>query len=518
MVSSTPTPTPTPSTSPVSVTPTPTVTISVTPTLTPTPSPSFIPPTPFIGIWRTTGSSETITLPFKISGTYSGTIDWGDGNTSVNSYGNRIHIYDTPGDYTVTIYGVVNGFGYVFDDIGSGETLKLIEIQQWGAQFNLGSDYNYGRFMGCSNLTLTGVTDTLNLNGTIDIMAMFSDCSNITTIQNINNWDVSNINNLLFMFKDTQFDQDISGWDVSNVTNMRGMFYNSSFNQDISGWNVSGVTDMFSMFQGTQFNQDISGWDVSNVTNMSGMFNNTPFNQDISGWDVSSVTNMGFMFLSTPFNQDISGWDVSKVTNMGQMFQNSSFNQDIGKWNVSGVTDMGSMFWSALSFNQDISGWDVSNVTSIFGMYGMFFSATSFNQDLSSWCVPLIPSLPPFFDDNTPSWVLPRPNWGTCPPFISIWRTTSPNETITLPYENTGTYDGTIDWGDGNTSGNSYSNRTHTYLTPGDYTITISGDCVGFRFNDSGDDTKITTVITLPLSVGAFVRFTVKLLDGAVPT
>ena len=36
---------------------------------------------------------------------------------------------------------------------------------------------------------------------------------------------------------------DISGWDVSNVTNMKYMFRNAeSFNGDLSKWNVSNVT------------------------------------------------------------------------------------------------------------------------------------------------------------------------------------------------------------------------------------------------------------------------------------
>ena len=39
----------------------------------------------------------------------------------------------------------------------------------------------------------------------------------------------------------TPFNQDISSWDVSNVNYMNGMFRNSSFNQDISSWSVDGV-------------------------------------------------------------------------------------------------------------------------------------------------------------------------------------------------------------------------------------------------------------------------------------
>jgi len=48
-------------------------------------------------------------------------------------------------------------------------------------------------------------------------------------------------------------------------------------------------------------------------------------------------------------------------------------------------------------------------------MVYMFGDASLFNQDLSGWCVTLIPSKPSHFDDDTTSWALPRPIWGTCP-------------------------------------------------------------------------------------------------------
>jgi len=79
----------------------------------------------------------------------------------------------------------------------------------------------------------------------------------------------------------------------------------------------------------------------------------------------------------------------------------------------------------------------------------------------------------------TPS---PVPN-----PFISVWRTTSPSESITLPLESSGTYSFIVDWGDGNidtiTSWNQ-TERTHTYSVAGDYVVTIEGTLIGYRFYD----------------------------------
>ena len=107
---------------------------------------------------------------------------------------------------------------------------------------------------------------------------------------------------------------------TSNITDMSWLFKDSNFNGDISRWNVSNVKCMDNMFVSSEFNGDISNWDVSNVTSMYGMFYKSEFNGDISKWDVSNVTNMGGMFLGSVFNQDISNWDVSNVKSMHEMF------------------------------------------------------------------------------------------------------------------------------------------------------------------------------------------------------
>ena len=363
-------------------------------TCTPPPPPSFI------SVWVTTTPSESIILPYESTGSYNGTIDWGDGTTSINSYSNRAHTYTTPGTYTITITGTLIGWSFLVNSISQ---LKIYEVLQWGC-LRLGNSSGY--FSSCDNLDLSNVSDVLNLTGTFTLKEMFTNCSSLTSIQNVGNWDVSNITDMSYLFSGClSFDGNLSNWDVSNVTDMKLMFefctsFNNGGSSAISNWDTSSVTDMESMFStANSFNQPIGSWNVSNVTNMAAMLSTSSFNQPLSGWDVSNVTNMESMFSQTPFNQPINSWDVSSVTTMESMFLfATTFNQNLNSWDVSNVTNMEYMFWFGYAFNGNITSWDTSNVTS---MRNMFASCTLFNQNISGWNVSSVTNMQQMFNGAT---------------------------------------------------------------------------------------------------------------------
>jgi len=222
--------------------------------------------------------------------------------------------------------------------------------------------------------------------------------------QDIGDWDVSNVENLDGMFRNTLFNQDISPWDVSNVSVFAFMFDGATaFNQDLSAWGtrLGSADNMASMFRGaTAFNGSIENWDVSTVTNMVGVFEGTAFNRDINNWNVSNVTNMAFLFSDAiAFNQPLNDWGtrIGNVTDMTNMFEGATaFNQDISNWDVSNVQLMAGMFSGATSFNMPIGAWGATTA-SVVNMEFMFNEATAFDQDISSWNVENVSNMTAMF-------------------------------------------------------------------------------------------------------------------------
>lgn len=104
--------------------------------------------------------------------------------------------------------------------------------------------------------------------------------------------------------------------DVTNVQDMSWLFSNSTFNGDISQWNVSNVTNMLGMFHGSAFNGDISQWKTGKVNIFSSMFCKSSFDNDISLWDVSGAGEHGDgifrMFKDSRFSGNLTGWKWSE--------------------------------------------------------------------------------------------------------------------------------------------------------------------------------------------------------------
>ncbi len=113
-----------------------------------------------------------------------------------------------------------------------------------------------------------------------DMEGMFCSCISFT-LEGLDDWDVSNVENMEYMFEDT---------DISNI--------------DISNWDVSNVRSMYSMFKGTYSDSetlDLSGWVTNEAINMAGMFIYTQFaNIRLDNFVSTSVENIEKMFSYCP--------------------------------------------------------------------------------------------------------------------------------------------------------------------------------------------------------------------------
>jgi len=348
---------------------------------------------------------------------YNYSIDWGDNQFNNNVTGGITHTYLVPGIYTISIIGDYPAHYY---SNFARDNQKLLSIDQWGTQqwqsmknafyYCKNMEYNATDLPDLSQVTTTyRMFGSANLfNGNIndwdvsnieDMSSMFQSASDFN--QPLNDWNVSNVTNMSSMFSSaSDFDQPLDHWITSNVTDMSIMFSSSSaFNQNINSWDVSAVTTMRQMFyRASLFNQPLLGWDVTSVTDMESMFNNAPvFDQPIDIWTVNNVTNMSSMFeYATAFNQNINSWSVTAVTDMSSMFESATnFNMPLDNWVPIAVTNMQSMFESAVTFNQNISAW---NVTNVINMASTFKSAKAFNKPLNGWDVNSVVDMTSMFE------------------------------------------------------------------------------------------------------------------------
>jgi len=271
----------------------------------------------FTSTWETnntsvgSSASNQIQLPLDVGGIYNFVVDWGDGSQDTITTWNQaqtLHTYAVAGTYILTINGTIEGF--VFN--GNGDRNKLLSISNWGT-LNLGN--TGGNFSGCSNLNLSSVVGVLDLTATTNMDFLFANCTSLTTINNINQWDVSNVVSMVGLFLlCSLFNDNISSWNVINVATFNSTFELATlFNGSLNNWNVSNCQDFSNMFRESYaFNNPLNNWDVSSAFSMLSMFQlATAFNQNIGNWNISNVNDFtNFMFGKTNLNYSTTNLDA----------------------------------------------------------------------------------------------------------------------------------------------------------------------------------------------------------------
>ena len=370
------------------------------------------------------------------------------------------------------------------------------------------------------------VSSVTNMNSMFYLATSFN--------QPLNYWNVSKVTDMDRMFSDAKaFDKPLNDWNVSKVTDMSSMFANAdAFNRPLNDWNVSGVTDMSSMFANADtFNRPLNDWNVSGVTDMDRMFfDATLFHQNLGNWyvvanatsiartDVPGVVaelsaqNAKLGAHSPAYGNGTGGdWAYFEIAgnllNMTSAATKDMYRVNVtasgpdvfesgNNWRVLEITLTGSANTApTVDAGTDQTVGEGDTVTLSGG-------ATDPDQGDSvesyTWSAPAGSGIT--FDDSTsatPTFTAPAVASDTVftltltasdgtdsgvdsvnvtvketsGAFITTWRTTTAGESVTIP--GSGTY--SVVWGDGLADTGVSGSATHTYTTPGDHTVSISG-------------------------------------------
>ena len=130
---------------------------------------------------------------------------------------------------------------------------------------------------------------------------MFSNAYSIANV-GLNDWDVSNVTNMSYMFANSSFtggNANLVNWNISNVTNGHKMFFNAQLGQLYmsGGENIKDMSYMFATSRTSFGNYGLNRFKTNSATNMVGMFNGYTGNRaNVCNWNVNNVTNMAYMF------------------------------------------------------------------------------------------------------------------------------------------------------------------------------------------------------------------------------
>lgn len=373
--------------------------------------------------------------------------------------------------------------------------------------------------------------------------------------QDLSNWNLGNVTNLEGMFYDTQaFNQDLSAWNVSQVTTMKAMFSQAeSFDQNLGNWDISNVLEMSFMFTDVVLSQEnydntLMGWFANGTPQQNVIFDGGSSRYCL-GVDArqSLISDYGWVITDKgekcPIATDAIWLEAECATVGANWSLIASADASEGQYLLAPQGNNATMpptdENAIVAFNFDAEA----------GAYKVYVRVNTPSQEDDSFWVranggewqlwDLIPGNTDFswhqIHDGEQNTVFTSfelvdgPNtlefghredgagidkvfvtntnevpegFGTlssnCPQnaFVTTWQTDIENQwdsSITIPTQSGG-YNYTIDWGDGNSETNVSGDITHYYDTPGTYTVSITGDFPRIHFNYGQDRSKIISI------------------------
>lgn len=164
----------------------------------------------------------------------------------------------------------------------------------------------------------------------------FETMEELTDIHGTENWDVSKMTNMDFMFYECYklANLNLTNWDTSNVTTMKSMFeecksLSSESMKTIEKLKMNNVTNIYGMFEYCEnLDLDLTNWDTSNVIDMGCMFyrcKNSRIN--MRNLNTVNVEKMNDLFSgATNITVDLYGIKMDNLTTLESAFYNSQIN------------------------------------------------------------------------------------------------------------------------------------------------------------------------------------------------
>lgn len=220
---------------------------------------------PFIGKWETTDGKIILPTRGDFDYTYQKENDPSITGSGKGTYAKNVIDVSEAGAYIISITPKISlAFDYGKSNVLPSERAQFKELKQWGDVVWM--MVISGSFSGCSELKVTA-TDVPNLSEVNFMLEMFKNCTSITEIPNLNQWNLSTVRNMNFMFEGaSSFNQDISQLNVSNAKEMNGLLKGATaFNQNLGSWIIKGgalLNDIFSDsgMDCVNYSNTLKGW------------------------------------------------------------------------------------------------------------------------------------------------------------------------------------------------------------------------------------------------------------------
>ncbi|WP_338216967.1 BspA family leucine-rich repeat surface protein [Lacticaseibacillus salsurivasis] len=273
--------------------------------------------------------------------------------------------------------------GHIFEDSYYGDHADVYLLTaipmtgQWGTvawaldemgtltlESGIGADTNYQSPWWMHRDTIKSVVINGEVEAPVNSSYLFSNFTRLTEIKNLNQLDVSNVEDMSCLFLgDTSLTQlNLAEWDMRNVKIMFSAFNGASSltRLDLSDWKVSDGINISYFLEGTNIEVvDLSGWNVKKVV-AHGAFERMSSLQhlDISGISIPDGNSDGLVWEANQLESVVIGNDTY-LTDFwvpeGKVWQGESTGHKFGYFYNSGYPDTyrlanGELGYLSLSF------------------------------------------------------------------------------------------------------------------------------------------------------------------------